>query len=145
MNEDNIHLLQASFAEFARDGQESAGLFFERLFALDPALRPMFNEAELDVQKTKLVASLGLIVNSLRDLSKVAPALEALAVRHVGYGVQDRHYKTVGTALIQAMVLFFGPKFSPETRQAWTEAYDLVSGIMMAAARRSQSGSAAAE
>jgi hemoglobin-like flavoprotein len=145
MNEDTIHLLQTSFAEFAKSGLEGATLFYERLFALDPSLKPLFSGADLTQQKAKLMAALGLVVNGLRDLAKVVPVLEALSLRHINYGVQESHYETVGTALIQALSLYFGPRFSADMRAAWTGAYGVVSGVMIDAVRRSQVADLAAE
>lgn len=43
---------------------------------------------------------------------------------------------TVGKALIETLSLFFGAAFTQEMRAAWTQAYDVVSGTMIAAAER---------
>jgi hemoglobin-like flavoprotein len=136
MNEDTIAILENTFAEFARGREEAAGQFYERLFALDPSLRPLFASVQMRMQQAKLMAALGVVIASLRELEKVVPVLEALARRHVAYGVEERHYETVGTALIQTLAATFGPRFTPEVRAAWTGAYDLVSGVMIAAASR---------
>ncbi|OAP34545.1 hemin receptor [Sinorhizobium glycinis] len=136
MQEQDIILLETSFAEVAKVKEDAAALFYERLFVNDPALRPMFEHADMREQGRKLMAALSLVVGALRRLDAMIPALEHLAVKHVEYGVRHAHYATVGKALIETLSLFFGPVFTQEMRAAWTKAYDVVSGTMIAAAER---------
>ena len=145
MDEQTIRLLEASFAEVMAIRAEAAALFYERLFALDPALRPLFHDADMRSQEVKLMAALALVVGKLRQLDEVIPVLETLAVRHAGYGVEERHYATVGEALIQTLSLAFGERFTPELRGAWLTAYGAISGLMIAAAGRAQVSGIAAE
>lgn len=145
MEEQTIRLLQASFAEVMAIRTEAAALFYERLFALDPALRPLFHDTDMRAQEMKLMAALALVVGKLRQLDEIIPVLETLAVRHVGYGVEERHYATVGEALIQTLSLAFGERFAPELRSAWLAAYGAISDVMIAAAGRSQATGIAAE
>lgn len=136
MDEQTIRMLQASFAEVMAIRQQAAALFYERLFAIDPTLRPLFADSDMRSQEMKLMAALALVIGKLRQLDTVLPGLEALAVRHVAYGVEERHYATVGQALIQTLALAFGQRFTPELRGAWLAAYGAISGVMIAAARR---------
>ena len=145
MDEQTIRLLQASFAEVMAIRTEAAALFYERLFALDPALKPLFHETDMRSQETKLMAALALVVGKLRQLDEVIPALEKLAVKHVAYGVEEGHYATVGQALIQTLSLAFGERFTPDLRSAWLTAYSAISGAMIAAAGRAQVSGIAAE
>ncbi len=145
MDEQTIKLLQESFAEVMGMRAEAAALFYERLFAIDPALRPLFGEADMRSQEMKLMAALALVVGKLRQLGEVIPVLETLAVKHVAYGVEERHYATVGQALIQTLSLAFGARFTPELRNAWLTAYGAISGVMIAAANKAEAARAAAE
>lgn len=145
MDEQTIRLLQESFAEVMAIRSEAAALFYERLFAIDPALKPLFQNADMRSQETKLMAALALVVGKLRQLDEVIPVLEGLAVKHVAYGVEERHYATVGEALIQTLSLAFAGRFTPELRNAWLTAYGAISGVMIAAAAKSQLRGIAAE
>lgn len=145
MDEKTIGLLQASFAEVMVIRSQAAALFYERLFALDPALKPLFHDADMRSQEMKLMAALALVVGKLRQLGEVIPVLEGLAVKHVAYGVEEHHYATVGEALIQTLSLAFGERFTPELRTAWLTAYGAISGVMIAAAKNAEIGRAAAE
>lgn len=81
------------------------------------------------------MAALGFVANGAdRPLTLVVP-LRALARRHVGYGVQDEHYATVGEALIETLAAYFGRRFTPELRDPWLAAFTLVSSVMIDAAR----------
>src|SRR5690348_14611803 len=99
MNNMQKVLVQASFQRVLPIADVAAELFYRRLFELDPALRPMFR-GDTASQGKKLMNALRLIVNGLDRLDQLVPALEALGRRHVNYGVTDKHYETVGEALI---------------------------------------------
>jgi nitric oxide dioxygenase len=57
-----------------------------------------------------------------------------MARRHVDYGVQPEHYAYVGSALLYALGQGLGTDFTPAVKLAWTDAYGLLSGVMIAAA-----------
>ena len=68
------------------------------LFEIAPAVKPLFRG---DMRNScKLMATLGVVVNSLRDLEAVLPAASALAKRHVDYGVKAVDYTPAGAALM---------------------------------------------
>ena len=142
MDQATITILETTFAEVARNRDEAAALFYERLFAIDPTLRRLFLSADMKEQQRKLMAALGLVVASLPELGKIVPVLETLAVKHVGYGVEEQHYEAVGSALIQTLALSFGERFSPDVRAAWVNAYGVISSVMIAAANRSKNQAA---
>ena len=56
--------------------------------------------------------------------------VEALAHRHVGYGVRDEHYDKVGEALLWTLERVFGAAFTPEVRNAWATLYGVVAATM---------------
>jgi len=57
-----------------------------------------------------------------------------LGKRHAGYGVKPAHFPIVGAALLNTLQKGLGDEFTPELRQAWTEAYAALSGMMKEAA-----------
>ena len=136
MHDDQIRLLQTSFAEVLGARDAAAALFYERLFVHDPALKRLFGHADLTAQGEKLFAALSFVMASLKDFGAVVPSLELLGVRHLAYGVSSADYDTVGTAFIETLSLYFGPRFTPELRAAWTGAYGAVASVMKGAAQR---------
>lgn len=136
MRNDQIILIETSFAEVNAVRDDAAALFYERLFVHDPALRSLFGDTDMAQQGQKLFSALRLVVASLRNLPAVIPVLEDLAERHATYGVRTAHYATVGTALIETLSLYFGLRFTPDLRAAWVSAYETVAGVMISAADR---------
>lgn len=133
MQERQLDLVQESFKSVEPISETAAALFYGRLFELDPRIEPMF-KADLAEQGRKLMATLGLVVKGLKDLKRILPAVRSLGARHVEYGTEPEHYATVGEALLWTLEQGLGDAFTPETREAWTQAYELVAGQMIEAA-----------
>jgi hemoglobin-like flavoprotein len=133
MKSETVVLVQSSWAKVLPISDTAADLFYARLFELDPALRALF-PGDLKEQKRKLMAMLGTAVNGLGNLGALVPAVQALGKRHVGYGVKDAHYDTVGTALLWTLEQGLGPEFDHKLKAAWTEVYTVLAGTMKTAA-----------
>lgn len=133
MNPEKKQLVQESFAKVIPISDQAAALFYQRLFTLDPSLKPLF-KGDMEEQGRKLMKMIGTAVNGLDDLNAVVPAVQDLGRRHVGYGVKDEHYDTVGSALIWTLDQGLGEDFTPETQEAWTEVYTLLATTMKDAA-----------
>ncbi len=133
MTPEQIDLVQSSFAKVAPIADTAAGLFYNRLFEIAPQTRPLFH-SDIAEQRRKLMATLGAVVNGLKDLDAILPAAKALAVKHVRYGVTAAHYKPVGEALIWTLEQGLGRDFTSEVRGAWLAAYGALSGVMIAEA-----------
>lgn len=99
--------------------------FYGRLFELDPSLRPMF-KGDLTEQGRKLMQVITFAVRSLKNLDAIVPAVEALGIRHVAYGVKAEHYDTVGAALLWTLGQGLGDAFTPEVKDAWPAVYGLL-------------------
>lgn len=130
MTPQQITLVQASFADVKPIATTAAELFYNRLFTLDPALRPLF-KGDMGQQGQMLMSMIGAAVSGLKDLERLAPVVRQLGARHVRYGVQAQHYATVGGALLWTLDQGLGEKFTPAVREAWTAAYTLLSDVML--------------
>jgi hemoglobin-like flavoprotein len=132
MNQTQIQSVQDSFEQVKPISDTAATLFYGRLFELDPSLRPYF-KGDISEQKNKLMTALAFVVAGLDRPETILPAVQALGKRHVGYGVQDAHYETVGAALLWTLGQGLGEQFTPEVAEAWTAAYTLLAGVMQEA------------
>lgn len=129
MNAKQRDLVRSTFEQL-RPITKGVGLaFYERLFELDPALRPLFG-ASLENQATMFVTALNMVVLELVEQGVVPPSVRALGARHVNYGVEERHYTTFGEALLGTLGQLLGERFTPEVREAWSEAYDTLAAAM---------------
>lgn len=126
-------LVQDSFVTVATIADDAAILFYQRLFELDPSLRPMF-PGDMAEQRTKLMQMIAAAVKGLDRLEQLVPVVQDLGRRHATYGVIDRHYDTVGEALSWALEKGLGKAFTPETKDAWTAVYVLLATTMKDAA-----------
>lgn len=127
------HLVQDSFAKVAPIADQAATLFYQRLFTLDPNLKPLFKSG-MEEQGRKLMKMIGTAVNGLDDLNALVPAVQDLGRRHVDYGVKDPHYDTVGSALLWTLEQGLGDDFTTETKEAWAEVYGILATTMKDAA-----------
>src|SRR5947207_6502055 len=130
----NLEALETSFDLVAPRGDELMDVFYARLFAAAPAVKPLFAGADMRKQKTMLLGALVLLRKSLRDLEAIVPKLRELGARHVAYGAQPEHYPVVGAVLIASLAEVAGDAWSPRFEHAWTTAYGIVAATMLAGA-----------
>ena len=107
-----------------------------KLFELDPETRRLSAHTDMEAQGRKVMQMFGEIVRMLDQPEALVPEVADLGRRHVRYGVQDYQYDSVGTALLWALEQGLGPAFTDEVRNAWTEAYLLVSAVLRRATTR---------
>jgi hemoglobin-like flavoprotein len=108
----------------------AAGLFYDRLFEIDPTTRPLFQTTNLTEQRLKLIQALTMVVQGLDHVEKLVTALTDLARRHASYGVLNAHYDSVGAALLWTLEQGLGAAWTPQARTAWSHAYALLADIM---------------
>ena len=144
MTPTEVGLIKASWAAVEPIADDAAGLFYGRLFELDPALQRLFRRTDMAAQRKVLMQTLAVVVKSLDRLEQIVPAVQALGRRHAGYGVRAEHYDTVGSALLWTLEQGLGEGFSPDVRAAWTQAYGTLATVMIDAAAADSQGAEAA-
>jgi hemoglobin-like flavoprotein len=133
MTPEQVKLVQDSFQKVVPIADTAADLFYDRLFTIAPKVKPLFPE-DLGPQKKKLMQMLATAVMNLHQVEKILPAVEDLGRRHVSYGVTAKHYEPVGAALLWTLEQGLGTAFTPPVKDAWTEVYTTVAGVMTKAA-----------
>ncbi len=123
LTERQIRLVQFSFEKLTENIDQSAALFYDHLFHLDPSLKAMF-KGDMRQQGRKLMQTLLVAVNGLDDFSMVSSSIRELGKRHVNYGVQANHYDLVGVALLKMVEQGMGNEHTSEISGAWTQLYD---------------------
>ena len=137
MNTQQITLVQASFEQVRPIAETAAALFYERLFTLDPSIKPMF-KGDMVHQGRMLMSMLSAAVDGLTNLDALVPTVMKLGARHNAYGVRDEHYATVGEALLHTLEKGLGEQFTPEVREAWVSAYSVLASTMQAGSKEHQ-------
>ena len=129
MTPHQIQLVQSTYSAVKPIAATAAELFYTRLFALDPALRPLF-KGEMQKQGQMLMSMIGSAVQGLSNLERLVPIVRQLGARHVGYGVRTEHYAVVGSALLWTLERGLGETYTPEVNEAWASAYSLLADVM---------------
>ena len=140
MTPEQVKLVQESFGKVAPIAEQAAGLFYQRLFELDPSLRGLFKGGDMKAQGQKLMQALTMVVKGLDRPGTILPGVVALGQRHVDYGVKDEHYATVGQALLWTLERGLGSEFTPGVKEAWSAAYNLLATVMKEAAAKKKMG-----
>lgn len=131
----NVELLEKSFALVAPQGEALVDRFYQRLFEKYPAVRPMFDNTTMAEQKKKLLASLVLVIQNLKNPDKLSGALHQLGQKHVGYGTEPTHYDAVAETLLEVFKEFAGDAWTAETKRAWSDALGAVKSLMLEGAK----------
>ncbi len=135
MEASQVELVQAAFDRVLPIADSAADLFYRRLFELDPSLRRLFH-GDIRQQGRKLMDTLRLVVSNLGHLDRIVPGVRALGERHAAYGVEERHYDTVGSALLWTLERGLGSAFTCDVAAAWVAAYTMLANTMKSAAAK---------
>lgn len=134
----DIKLLETSFEKIKPRAVEFSASFYGKLFEFHPELKPLFKNVDLVAQETKLIASLAIIIENLRNPEQLTLALKSLGAYHHEVGTMREHYPFVGQALLATFAEYLGNDWQRNTEQAWLDAYNLISEIMLEGAKNPQ-------
>jgi hemoglobin-like flavoprotein len=130
MTPEREQLVRDTWKRFEPKAAEHARFFYDKLFELDPETKAMFARANMDIQRHRLMETLGMLVSELDDAERLVSDLVVLGRRHGAYGVRDSDYDAAGVALLWTLERALGPEFTAEARSAWTEAYTTIATVM---------------
>jgi len=126
-------LVHDSYAKVVPIAPQFAGWFYDRLFEIDPAVKPLF-KGDMTEQGRKLMTTLAAVVEAIDHLETIVPAVRKLGRQHKDYGVQPAQYDAVASALLWTLERALGDDFTPAVKAAWTEAYTILATTMKDAA-----------
>lgn len=129
--------VRRTFAMLEQHREVAALVFYRRLFELDPQLRALF-KSDIAEQARKLMDMLGALITMLDQPAALSAELQEMGARHAGYGVEDAHYATVHTALLDMLGQTLGSDFTAEAARAWTALYAKVEAAMKSGAREAE-------
>lgn len=127
-------LIRESFVSIREVAGPLSLLFYGRLFAMEPGVRPLFQN-DISKQGMKLMEMLTAVVEHLDQVEELTPVLHAMGQRHAGYGVLPAHYAMVEAALLWSMGQALGATFDAEVKSAWRTVIGAVSQAMQEGAR----------
>ncbi len=130
MDQNTVELLEKSFNLLAPRGPELVDRFYAHLFSKNPQVRPLF-PTDLADQKKKLLASIQLVIANIRTPDSLHEPLMDMGRRHVYYKTEPAHYPVVRDTLISVMSDMAGSAWNDDFQTAWTDALNLIAGIMI--------------
>jgi len=132
MDANTVKLVQDSWQLVLPIAHQAGTQYYKSLFEVAPQLRPLF-KGDLDQQAAKRMQMINVAVGTLNEPDVLLPALQQLGKRHAAYGVEALHDAPVGAALLKTLGQGLGDRFTPDTRQAWTQVYGRLAQAMTAA------------
>src|SRR5215471_21379507 len=97
--------------------------FYARFFANAPDAQRLFPD-DMERQYLKLMDTIAAIVGALNDRALFQSIVGHTARQHARFGVTASQFAAFGEDLIWGLEEQFGPRFTFELRQAWTELYE---------------------
>lgn len=132
-----IDLLDETFHKVHAHGESFAASFYHRLFEDHPEIEPLFAGTDMRQQAGKLYAALNTIVSSLRNPEVLGGFLGALGVRHEqSFMVRPADFMGFKDSLLRTFASYLGDEWSPEAEASWSQAFDIISSVMMGRAQR---------
>ncbi|MDQ6952850.1 MAG: hypothetical protein Q9M15_04915 [Mariprofundaceae bacterium] len=102
--------------------------FFTHLFHLNPELADVL-DGDVMMLHRKFANTMATLKN-IRYLDKISSAIEAMALRHVGYGAEIQHFTAFRQALLNALQELLAEYFTASHQEAWQKTFDAVADIM---------------
>ena len=133
INTDKIALVQNTWSKLVPISEKAADIFYTRLFEIEPSARPLF-KGNMNEKGRRLMDMINTAVENLNNLEAIVPTVQDLGRRHAVYGVQDQHYSSAGSPLLWTLCQALGAEFTTEVKEAWAEVYQILAGVMQAAA-----------
>ncbi|BAY22103.1 globin domain protein [Calothrix sp. NIES-2100] len=127
----NVEILEQSFAKVKPRANEFAASFYDNLFQAHPEVKPLFANTDMVNQQKKLLNSLILVVENLRNPEALSPVLNALGARHIGYGAIPKYYGPIGEALLLTFEQYLVEDWTPEVKKAWLDAFTAITALML--------------
>jgi nitric oxide dioxygenase len=131
MTEEQKNLVKQSFPRVLANTLSSSAVLYEKLFELVPESRELFKNTSLDRQSQMLIAVIGKIVKSIDKWDTIKPDLEAIAARHINYGLSPEHFAFFGQALIHMLQTSLKDAWNKDLEDAWKAVYQNVSEVMI--------------
>ena len=131
----NVEVLEKSFERVKPQANDFAFSFYQNLLTDYPQLRPLFAKTNMEEQQQKLMMSLVLVIENLRNPNYLKVILKNLGQRHMSYGAIEQHYPMVGAALLKTFESYLGADWTLEVKQAWIDAYGVLVDLMLEGAK----------
>jgi hemoglobin-like flavoprotein len=141
MTPSQIRLVRNSFSKIEPIATQVGEAFYNKLFNKSPETRNLFKR-DMSYQHAKFMSVVnelvGLHLRSLISLpvtlmnsaEAAMPAIHMLGKRHAEFGVTPAHFDMMRSALLETFSELLGNEFTPQMREAWESAFDVMASVM---------------
>ena len=132
LSESTMAIVKSTAPILQDKGQEITDKMYENLFTKYPETKELFANAASN-QSFKLASAVAAYAANIDKLENLGGAVDKMVAAHVRTGVQPKHYPMVADALMTALSQVLGDAVTEDVAAAWTEAYNYLADILMAA------------
>ncbi|MFN3400682.1 MAG: NO-inducible flavohemoprotein [Ferrovibrio sp.] len=127
-----IEVVKATVPALEAHGADITGAMYRRLFR-DAHIAALFNQANQakGTQRLALAHAVLAYARNIDNLAALAPAVERIAQKHIGYAILPEHYPFVAEALLGAINEVLGEAATPAILEAWAEAYWFLADLLI--------------
>lgn len=133
MTTDQKQLIKATVPVLKESGVLLTTYFYKRVFAGNPELQHVFNQA--NQQSGKQPAALAMAVlayaENIDDPSVLLPVVTRIGHKHTSLAIRPEHYGVIGRHLIASIREVLGEAATPALLDAWTAAYGQLATLMI--------------
>ncbi len=144
MKPDQIERVRASWNKVLLKSDETADLFFEKLFETSPETRDLFAE-DISSQKRAHFATLNRLVGGLHEPDVMRSHMKDLFQRHVEVMSNTETHTLFEQTLLATLEQTLGDDWNQELRGDWHEAFDTVAQMVMEVAKEHAEAEAEAQ
>jgi nitric oxide dioxygenase len=119
LTSDEIKLVRESFDRVRPIANFLAAQFYHRLFELAPETKFLFRRNAASDQYRMLMTGLATLIQEADNPDKLSSLTQALAIRHISFGVTSDHYEAAAQALLETLQQGLGTDFTGDVRNAW--------------------------
>jgi hemoglobin-like flavoprotein len=132
-----LRLLQRSFSRIEPVAEQFGTIFYERLFAIAPGMKPLFR-TDIKAQQSKFMKVIAEVVQlHLRAMISLPATAQASGEvmlpgafwsgkLHAAYGVRMEDFDSMKQALVWALQQTLTDDATPDVQEAWIAAYDVL-------------------
>ena len=136
-----LRIVRDTYTKIAPVAAQVGEKFYNRLFGMAPDTRKLFKD-DMSYQHEKFMGVVAELVNlhlrsllslpatQLENSEAAMPTIRKLGKDHAQWGVIPAHFGLMRTSLMTTMHEFLGDEFTPEVREAWEEAFDIMAKVM---------------
>jgi hemoglobin-like flavoprotein len=131
MNDEQIQVVEKDFRAISGRGDAFISRFYEIFFAAYPKAEELFSQTEWPVQTRKMLLTIMMVVDNLRDAAHIKKMLHEANIVHQKYTLQAHDFGALTDAMVKTLAEFVGDSWSSENETAWQAAFQKITAIML--------------